>query len=79
MGIITVDAAPDFARRYECASQPRVVVIAGVRRPAEIVPVKNVDGPAKKAAPCPAKRNRAPTNEHNDWTIFVLMVNCEMS
>lgn len=52
MGIITVDAAPDFAvdnRRYVLASRPSAAVAPGDRRPADMVPVMKAEGDPKKA------------------------------
>lgn len=63
MGIITVDAAPDFAvedLRYTLASRPSADVAPGFRRPADMLPVMKVDGEPKKAFAWPASR-RAPT------------------
>lgn len=70
MGIITVDAAPDLARRYVLASRPKADVAPGVRRPADMVPVRKADGDPKNAAACPTRS--APTTAQNERTMVVL-------
>ena len=71
IGIITVDAAPDLARRYVRASRPKADVAAGVRRPADMVPVRKADGDPKKAAACPTRS--APTTAQKERTMVLLV------
>lgn len=70
MGIITVDAVPDFARRYVLASRPRAEVALGVLRPADIVPVMNEEVDPKNAAAWLTRR--APTTAQNARTIVLV-------
>lgn len=67
MGIMTVDAAPDFARRYVRASRPNAEVAPGARRPADMVPVRKADVDPKKATAWLA--SSAPTTAQKARTI----------
>lgn len=76
MGIITVEAAPDFAvdnRRYVLASRPSADVASGVRRPVDMAPVMNAEVDPKNAVACPTARS-APTTVQNTRTMVLPLV-----